>query len=256
LDAAALQARVSDKKDLTRSIVGDLLTVDLAPESYDVIYNAYVLEHIPTAEKALDNFVRWLKPGGVLILTMPDRDSAYGFMTRLTPHFVHVLYYRYAWKLKDAGKPGFAPYRTFYDKVVSRKGIREFAAKHGLRVREELGVLKGPAMKLGQMLSLQDGIFPEETLHEFAALQMQAPAMHPTLARAQFKSAIGKRQYHGGSHDTGPKDGNCFHLIAIVVLASNRWTLSSRGANSTMLSRLNTWRSRTMAQISLSPKSA
>jgi len=139
LDAAALQARVSDKKDLTRSIVGDLLTVDLAPESYDVIYNAYVLEHIPTAEKALDNFVRWLKPGGVLILTMPDRDSAYGFMTRLTPHFVHVLYYRYAWKLKDAGKPGFAPYRTFYDKVVSRKGIREFAAKHGLRVREELG---------------------------------------------------------------------------------------------------------------------
>jgi len=139
LDPAALQARMSDKKDLTRSIVGDLLKVNLVPESYDVIYNGYVLEHIPTAEKALDNFVRWLKPGGVLILTLPDRNSAYGFMTRVTPFWFHVLYYRYAWGLKQAGKPGFAPYHTFYDKVVSRRGIREFAAKHQLTVREELG---------------------------------------------------------------------------------------------------------------------
>jgi hypothetical protein len=60
------------------------------------------------------------------------------------------------------------------------------------RVREELGALKGPAMKLGQMLSLQTDFLSEEVLEELANLQMRAPAMHPTLARAQFKSALGK----------------------------------------------------------------
>lgn len=67
-----------------------------------------------------------------------------------------------------------------------------FQKKASRRVREELGALKGPAMKLGQMLSLQGGIVPEETLLELANLQMQAPGMHASLARAQFKSALGK----------------------------------------------------------------
>jgi predicted unusual protein kinase regulating ubiquinone biosynthesis (AarF/ABC1/UbiB family) len=59
-------------------------------------------------------------------------------------------------------------------------------------VREELGVMKGPAMKLGQMLSMQTEILPKEALQELATLQMQAPGMHASLARAQFKSALGK----------------------------------------------------------------
>jgi len=59
------------------------------------------------------------------------------------------------------------------------------------QVREELGALKGPAMKLGQMLSLQSGALSVDALAELAQLQMQAPGMHPSLARAQFKSALG-----------------------------------------------------------------
>lgn len=60
------------------------------------------------------------------------------------------------------------------------------------QVRDELGALKGPAMKLGQMLSMQTEFLSDEALHELAGLQMQAPPMHATLARAQFKSALGK----------------------------------------------------------------
>jgi predicted unusual protein kinase regulating ubiquinone biosynthesis (AarF/ABC1/UbiB family) len=60
------------------------------------------------------------------------------------------------------------------------------------RVRDELGALKGAAMKLGQILSMQSKILPEEALRELAALQMSAPAMHASLARAQFKAALGK----------------------------------------------------------------
>jgi predicted unusual protein kinase regulating ubiquinone biosynthesis (AarF/ABC1/UbiB family) len=67
-----------------------------------------------------------------------------------------------------------------------------FNALAALQVREELQSLKGPIMKLGQMLSMQSHVLPEEVVHELTNLQMRAPAMHPALARAQFKGAYGK----------------------------------------------------------------
>jgi predicted unusual protein kinase regulating ubiquinone biosynthesis (AarF/ABC1/UbiB family) len=67
-----------------------------------------------------------------------------------------------------------------------------FQKKASQRVRQELGALKGPIMKIGQMLSMQSGLMSEEASRELANLQMHAPAMHATLARAQFKSSLGK----------------------------------------------------------------
>src|SRR5690348_6298815 len=58
------------------------------------------------------------------------------------------------------------------------------------RVREELGAMKGSVMKLGQMLSMQSEMLPEEALAERANLQMRAPGMHASRARAQFKSSL------------------------------------------------------------------
>lgn len=67
-----------------------------------------------------------------------------------------------------------------------------FQQKASRRVREELGALKGPAMKLGQILSMQTEMLPEQAVAELANLQMRAPGMHASLARAQFKSSLGK----------------------------------------------------------------
>ncbi len=139
LDAAALKARQEVKKDLKHGIVGDLRTAQLPPASFDFIYNAYVLEHVAGAEVVLRNMVRWLKPGGLLIVRVPDKDGVQGFIARMTPYFFHVWYYRWVWKLKDAGKPGFAPYPTIYDNVISRQGMRDFCAANGLTVVEEIG---------------------------------------------------------------------------------------------------------------------
>lgn len=60
------------------------------------------------------------------------------------------------------------------------------------RVRQELQSLKGAAMKIGQIFSLQTHALPEDAIKELATLQMHAPAMHPSLARAQFKASLGK----------------------------------------------------------------
>ena len=67
-----------------------------------------------------------------------------------------------------------------------------FQQKASKQVTDELGALKGAAMKLGQLLSMQSRAFPEEALRELAALQMHAPGMHATMARAQFKASMGK----------------------------------------------------------------
>jgi SAM-dependent methyltransferase len=139
IDKNALEIRKNQQRDLDVAILGDLLNVNLGESEYDVIYNSYVLEHINGAEAVLENFVRWLKPGGILILRIPNRDSARGFLTRITPFWFHILYAKYILGDKNAGKPGRAPFPTFFDKVVSRKGIYGFCKKHGLLMKVEYG---------------------------------------------------------------------------------------------------------------------
>jgi predicted unusual protein kinase regulating ubiquinone biosynthesis (AarF/ABC1/UbiB family) len=75
------------------------------------------------------------------------------------------------------------------ERAESRKSFQTKAAR---RIRQELESLKGPVMKLGQMLSMQSHLMPEEVLGELANLQMRAPAMHGSLARAQFRASFGK----------------------------------------------------------------
>lgn len=142
LDSVALESRKNDEKDLDEAIVGDLCTAELTPDTYDVIYNSYVLEHVDGAQRVLDNFCKWLKPSGLLIVYIPDRASVYGFLSMHTPHWVHVLFYRYLLRRRNAGKPGNAPYPTCYDAVVSREGMREYARNNQLNILEEWGYFK------------------------------------------------------------------------------------------------------------------
>ncbi|HEV2271125.1 MAG TPA: methyltransferase domain-containing protein [Steroidobacteraceae bacterium] len=132
LDPDALAAR----KDLDEAIVGDLRTAEFPAHSFDVIYSAFVLEHVHGADQVLKRFLRWLAPGGTLILQLPDRDSAYGFLTRVTPMWLHVMVYRYLFGMREAGTAGHGPYRTYYDRVVSQRGLREFCRRHGLPAPE------------------------------------------------------------------------------------------------------------------------
>lgn len=127
------------KGDLDVAIEGDLRTVDLGEETFDVIYSAYVLEHVPETDVVLANFDRWLKPGGLLILRIPDPHSARGFATRATPHWLHVFYYRYVLRYPLAGQPGQVPYPVFYHRIVSRSGIRDFCSQYSVSLKEEWG---------------------------------------------------------------------------------------------------------------------
>lgn len=139
LDEEALRIRKEVTGDLDIAIHGDLHSIELPAAAYDVIYSSFVLEHVQDARQVLGNFVRWLKPGGRLVVTVPDRDSVHGFITNLTPHWLHVAYYRYARGKKDAGKPGHAPYPTNYSYWITLDGFREFCDRSGLRVSSVAG---------------------------------------------------------------------------------------------------------------------
>jgi len=87
---------------------------------------------------------------------------------------------------------GYLLQGLFLDDERRDRARRATHARVGRRVRDELQRLRGPAMKLGQALSLHTDVVPEELAAELTKLQMQAPGMHPSLARAQFRSSVGR----------------------------------------------------------------
>jgi len=58
------------------------------------------------------------------------------------------------------------------------------------RIVRELGQLKGAAMKVGQMLSLQDSMFPPEVTNVLAALQRQAPPIPFGVVQRQLDAEL------------------------------------------------------------------
>ncbi len=82
--------------------------------------------------------------------------------------------------------------RPFADDERSDERRKTLHKNSARKLREGLQDLRGPIMKLGQALSMQSYLLDPEVIEELSALQMQAPPMHPTLMRAQFKGAFRK----------------------------------------------------------------
>jgi predicted unusual protein kinase regulating ubiquinone biosynthesis (AarF/ABC1/UbiB family) len=87
---------------------------------------------------------------------------------------------------------GYLLQRAFLNEDARTRKLRAANERAAHRVRGELQSLRGPAMKLGQTLSLQGGVLPEEMLVELSKLQMEAPGMHASLMRAQFRASMGR----------------------------------------------------------------
>ena len=87
---------------------------------------------------------------------------------------------------------GYALQRALLGETKSRAKLKSTHTRAARRMRDEMQSLRGAAMKLGQTLSLQTGVLPDEALAELATLQMQAPGMHPSLVRVQIKRSLGR----------------------------------------------------------------
>ena len=127
-------------------------------------------------------------PAGPMLETGHPR-SAQGRMGMVKPAQGPVSFLGRGFRLGKLGLSvtgsylGYQAQNLFLSEEAGRGQRRRFEQTASRRLRQELELLKGPAMKLGQILSMHTQMLPESALRELASLQMQAPPMHPTLAR-------------------------------------------------------------------------
>jgi SAM-dependent methyltransferase len=113
-------------------ILGDIQTYEFAPNSFDLVVCYNVIEHLAAADQAVRQFHHALAPEGLLFIGAPNPESFFGFVTKYSPHWFHVWFYRVILRRKNAGMPGQVPFRTVYHPIVSPKALLEFCAQVGL----------------------------------------------------------------------------------------------------------------------------
>jgi 2-polyprenyl-3-methyl-5-hydroxy-6-metoxy-1,4-benzoquinol methylase len=117
-----------------QTILGDIQTHRFAPNSFDLVICYNVIEHVPDAEAALLGFCQSLRDNGLILIGAPNPRSLSGVVTRYSPHWFHVWFYRYVRGDKDAGLPGCAPFPTHFHPLVTLSNLEAFARKHGLQM--------------------------------------------------------------------------------------------------------------------------
>jgi SAM-dependent methyltransferase len=117
-----------------QTILGDIQTHRFRPNSFDLVICYNVIEHLADVEAALLGFCQSLKPGGLILIGAPNPKSLSGVVTKYSPHWFHVWFYRHVRGDKNAGLPGQAPFPTFFHPLVSLPKLEAFAKAHGLQV--------------------------------------------------------------------------------------------------------------------------
>jgi SAM-dependent methyltransferase len=130
-------------------ILGDLRSIPLPPRSFDILYCALLLERIPHATLVLDRFLAALRPGGLILLRVRDRDCAAAALDRLLPEVAR----RAIWARLHPGEPG--PFPAVYDPLVSERGIRAYATRRDIVIirRETARTPPGAPSRLADAVS-------------------------------------------------------------------------------------------------------
>jgi SAM-dependent methyltransferase len=125
-EALAKHGRLDD------TIVGDIETFELPEDEFNVVLCWTVLEHLAHPDRAVENMARAVKPGGLLVVGVPNVWSMKGIFTRLTPYRFHVWFYRHVLGHADAGTPGSGPYPTHLQREITPQGLRRLGRRSNL----------------------------------------------------------------------------------------------------------------------------
>jgi SAM-dependent methyltransferase len=131
VDIDADQIRNNDYAQ--QAILGDIQSHRFKPGSFDLVICYNVIEHLADVEAALLGFCESLRPGGLILIGAPNPESLSGVVTKYSPHWFHVWFYRHVRGDKNAGLPGQAPFPTFFHPLVSLPRLEAFAAEQGLQ---------------------------------------------------------------------------------------------------------------------------
>jgi SAM-dependent methyltransferase len=128
------QDQIRNNTYAQETILGDIQHYRFKPETFDLVICYNVIEHLADVEAALLGFCESLKQGGLILIGAPNPTSLSGVVTKYSPHWFHVWFYRHVRGDNNAGLPGHAPFPTFFHPLVSPSKLEVFAREHGLQV--------------------------------------------------------------------------------------------------------------------------
>lgn len=132
VDVDARQLEMNNYCDV--KIRGDIQSCRFVPGTFDLVVCYNVIEHLDRPDCAITLFHEALAPGGLLFIAAPDPWSLTGLATKLTPHALHVAYYKHLHGWKDAGQPGCAPFKTVYHPIVGPKKLKALCRALGFKI--------------------------------------------------------------------------------------------------------------------------
>lgn len=131
-------SQLERNKNLHERIVGDLQTVDLPAESFDVVVCWDVLEHLREPRAAVTRLAAAVKPGGALVIACPNPTALRSLAARLTPQWFHVWFYEKLLGLKGAGADDVGPFPTYMSRDIRPKALRRLGESCGLQVELQI----------------------------------------------------------------------------------------------------------------------
>jgi SAM-dependent methyltransferase len=158
-----------------RKIQGDLETYRYA-DTYDIVIVQDVLEHLARADLAIENLADACAGNGLLVVGGPYPASLKGFVTRVTPHWFHVLFYRRVLKYPNAGQPGRPPFPTHFHPFASPETLTPVITGKGF----ECVYLAYYSGSTQTMINQRSSLFALATRALYAAVNAVTPKSYDT----------------------------------------------------------------------------
>jgi SAM-dependent methyltransferase len=195
-----------------RITVGDLRVIPLPPRSFDIVHCSLLLDRISHVPLVLDRLCAALRPGGILLLRIRDRDCAAGFLDRVLPGWAR----RALWTRMYPGQPG--PFRPVYEPAASIRGIESYALMRGLVIaqRKTTRTLPASPVRLSRFVSLLRAIVAAASrgrltdAHDEALFVLRKPqdrfarvVLSPRPSSSSMIMASSRRYPPDSGHDHG-----------------------------------------------------
>ena len=146
-EASVIHARAAYASETISFLHGDIVAIPVADAAVDVVVSFETLEHLADHKTMMQEIRRVLAPGGVLVVSSPDKREYSDLPNYKNPYHVRELYHSEFCALLEAHFAGYALYgqRVHYASVLAPAGGR--ASKFiGYRESEDGGVVEGDGL--------------------------------------------------------------------------------------------------------------
>ncbi len=129
------QQALERNSTVTDPVILSANDLELAPESVHAISSIFTLEHVEEPDVVFGALARALRPGGVMVIAVPQVRSPKALVTKFTPQSFHEWFYVHVLG-RDPESHG-TPFQTVLDPAIAPQRLRRLANALGLDVVAE-----------------------------------------------------------------------------------------------------------------------